>query len=42
MKLSARDANRYFGKPDPDRTGVLIYGPEPCASRSNGRNSSRL
>ncbi|MCP4820222.1 MAG: DNA polymerase III subunit delta [Shimia sp.] len=28
MKLSARDANRYFGKPDPDRTGVLIYGPD--------------
>ncbi|WP_270732517.1 DNA polymerase III subunit delta [Shimia sp. Alg240-R146] len=28
MKLSSRDANRYFGKPDPDRTGVLIYGPD--------------
>ncbi|MGR3715006.1 MAG: DNA polymerase III subunit delta [Shimia sp.] len=28
MKLSARDANRYFGKPDADRTGVLIYGPD--------------
>lgn len=28
MKLSTRDANRYFGKPDPDRTGVLIYGPD--------------
>ncbi|SHH44239.1 DNA polymerase III subunit delta [Cognatishimia maritima] len=28
MKLSARDASRYFGKPDPDRTGLLIYGPD--------------
>ncbi len=28
MKLSARDANRYFSKPDPDRTGLLIYGPD--------------
>lgn len=26
MKLSARDANRYFGKPDPARAGLLIYG----------------
>lgn len=26
MKLSARDANRYFKKPDPDKTGILIYG----------------
>lgn len=28
MKLNARDANRYFGKPDPSRTGLLIYGPD--------------
>ena len=27
MKLSARDANRYFGTPEADRTGLLIYGP---------------
>lgn len=26
MKLSARDAGRYFSKPDPDRTGLLIFG----------------
>ncbi len=26
MKLTARDAGRYFAKPDPDRTGLLIYG----------------
>lgn len=28
MKLNARDASRYFGKPDPSRTGLLIYGPD--------------
>ena len=28
MKLNARDASRYFGKPEPDRTGLLIYGPD--------------
>ncbi|SFM05912.1 DNA polymerase III subunit delta [Shimia aestuarii] len=28
MKLSARDSARYFAKPDPDRTGLLIYGPD--------------
>lgn len=28
MKLTGRDAARYFSKPDPDRTGVLIYGPD--------------
>ncbi len=28
MKLSARDAAQYFSKPDPERTGVLIYGPD--------------
>ena len=28
MKLSARDAGRYFSKPDADRTGILIYGPD--------------
>lgn len=28
MKLSARDANRYFGHPEADRTGMLIYGPD--------------
>ncbi|NSX53795.1 DNA polymerase III subunit delta [Parasulfitobacter algicola] len=26
MKLSARDASGYFAKPDPNRTGLLIYG----------------
>ncbi|WP_208347370.1 DNA polymerase III subunit delta [Pseudaestuariivita rosea] len=26
MKLSARDATSYFGKPDPNKTGLLIYG----------------
>ncbi|HGG05666.1 MAG TPA: DNA polymerase III subunit delta [Aliiroseovarius sp.] len=26
MKLAARDAARYFAKPDPTRMGVLIYG----------------
>ncbi|WP_204112752.1 DNA polymerase III subunit delta [Shimia biformata] len=26
MKLSTRDANRYFAKPEPQRTGLLIYG----------------
>lgn len=26
MKLSARDAAAFFSKPDPDKTGVLIYG----------------
>ena len=26
MKLTARDAARYFRKPDPEKTGLLIYG----------------
>ena len=26
MKLSTRDANAYFAKPDPDAAGLLIYG----------------
>lgn len=26
MKLSGREAEGYFAKPDPDRTGLLIYG----------------
>lgn len=26
MKLSARDAGRYFTNPDPGKTGLLIYG----------------
>lgn len=26
MKLSPRDANAYFRKPDPDRAGLLIHG----------------
>ncbi|MHC0052291.1 DNA polymerase III subunit delta [Actibacterium sp. D379-3] len=26
MKLSARDATRYFARPEPQRTGLLIYG----------------
>ena len=28
MKLTARDAPGYFAKPDPDRTGLLIFGPD--------------
>ncbi|MDE0591071.1 DNA polymerase III subunit delta [Halocynthiibacter sp. C4] len=28
MKLSTRDAASYFAKPDPRRTGILIYGPD--------------
>ncbi|MEP5731588.1 MAG: DNA polymerase III subunit delta [Sulfitobacter sp.] len=26
MKLSPRDANAYFSRPDPDKTGLLIFG----------------
>lgn len=26
MKLTTRDAPAYFAKPDPDKTGILIYG----------------
>ena len=26
MKLSTREAARYFSKPDPGKTGLLIYG----------------
>ncbi len=26
MRLSTRDANAYFKRPDPDKTGLLIYG----------------
>lgn len=26
MKLSPRDADSYFSRPDPDKTGLLIYG----------------
>jgi DNA polymerase-3 subunit delta len=28
MKLTGRDAVRYFNKPEPGRTGLLIYGPD--------------
>lgn len=28
MKLSPRDATGYFAKPNPDATGMLIYGPD--------------
>lgn len=28
MKLSPRDAPRYFARPDPEATGLLIYGPD--------------
>lgn len=28
MKLSAREANGYFAKPDAGKTGLLIYGPD--------------
>ena len=26
MKLTGRDAVRYFARPDPEKTGLLIYG----------------
>ncbi|MEM1236014.1 MAG: DNA polymerase III subunit delta [Pseudomonadota bacterium] len=26
MKLAAREAGTYFGRPDPSKTGILIYG----------------
>ncbi len=29
MKLAPRDAGAYFAKPDPARTGLLIYGGDP-------------
>lgn len=29
MKLSARDAPAYFSKPDPKKTGLLIFGADP-------------
>ncbi|MEL7105834.1 MAG: DNA polymerase III subunit delta [Pseudomonadota bacterium] len=29
MKLSTRDANAFFKRPDPARAGILIYGPDP-------------
>lgn len=29
MKLSSRDANSYFSKPDTSRLGILIYGTDP-------------
>jgi DNA polymerase-3 subunit delta len=29
MKLSPRDASGYLAKPDPDKTGLLIYGADP-------------
>lgn len=28
MKLSAREASGYFAKPDANKTGILIYGPD--------------
>ncbi|MGV6811470.1 MAG: DNA polymerase III subunit delta [Brevirhabdus sp.] len=28
MKLSPREASGYFTRPDPDKTGLLIYGPD--------------
>lgn len=28
MKLTGRDGARYFSKPEPQRTGILIYGPD--------------
>ena len=36
MKLPPRDANAYFAKPDPTKTGLLIYGGDAMrvASRS--------
>ncbi len=29
MKLSGSEASRYFAKPDPKRTGLLIFGADP-------------
>lgn len=29
MKLTGRDANRYFARPDPARAGMLLYGGDP-------------
>ena len=29
MKLSPREAARYFARPEPGRAGLLIYGPDP-------------
>lgn len=29
MKLSGADASRYFARPDPKRTGLLIFGQDP-------------
>lgn len=29
MKLSTREATSYFHKPDPDKTGILIFGGDP-------------
>ena len=29
MKLTGRDAARYFAKPEPQRTGLLIFGADP-------------
>lgn len=29
MKLSGREARRFFADPDKDRAAILIYGPEP-------------
>lgn len=29
MKLSGRESARYFTRPEPQRTGILIYGPDP-------------
>jgi DNA polymerase-3 subunit delta len=28
VKLAARDTPAYFARPDPDRAGILIYGPD--------------
>jgi DNA polymerase-3 subunit delta len=28
MKMSAREASGYFSKPDPQKAGVLLYGPD--------------
>jgi hypothetical protein len=36
MKLSTRDAAAYFKKPEPNASGCLIYGEDPCASVSSG------
>ena len=36
MTLNARDASGYFARPDPDKTGLLIYGADGMRIALNG------